>query len=699
MGKRSREKRERRERGEISPKRERPESGILTRSFLVNIIHWGTYLALFTPLILSAKFFFPFVGPKSLYFMGLVEIIFFVWLILIIYYPQYRPRKNPILIALTLFLIVLIFSSLFGENLSYSFWSKPERMTGLLMWFHLLAFFLVIFSVFQKSDWQKIFALSLFVGVILSFITFFSDNPTMHGGATIGNDSFLGTYLIFVLFFGLYLILTTQKELRIYSLICFLIIFLALMLSGARAAKLSSLAGLILLFFLWLIFSQKGNLRRLGVALLTLYIILAFSFAFLSLQPDSFVRKEIVQKTVGETFGGRFVVWQKAWQGFLERPLLGWGPENFELSFIKHYEPCLGTPRCGGDIWYDRAHNIIFDTLVSIGLLGMLSYIGLFLSVFYLLWTPPTYHPHSLPKGEDFWTKGIFTVLLISYSVQNLTVFDMVSSYLMFFLVLGFVASITTPYREAIPTGRSIKKISLIIILILFVFSFFYFVIQPLKTDYYVIAALRAPPASEERLNFYKKTLETSPLGKYQIREFFGQTTLEFAQSEKIKEVSAENFKKEIDFVIEELEKSVKESPLDFRSQLKLGQLYNAYAILLDQAKILEAERVLEKAIEVSPTNQQGYWALAQTKLYQGMIAEASPHLSPSSAPPRLAFEEALSLAEKALSLEPKLFQSHRIVIQIAKIMGDYKLAQKKIEEAIKINPEWEGELKNILEG
>ena len=260
----------------------------------------------------------------------------------------------------------------------------------------------------------------------------------------------------------------------------------------------------------------------------------------------------------------------------------------------------------------------------------------------------------------------------------------MVSSYLMFFLVLGFVASLTTPTPHQ-NFGGGQKTISpnpwlLGIILILFIFSFFRFIIQPLKTDYYVIATLRAPPASEERLNLYQKTLEASPLGKYQIREFFGQTALQFAQSEEVKEVSAENFKKELDFVIEELEKSLKESPLDFRSHLKLGQIYNVYAVLIDQAKIFEAERVLTKAVELSPTNQQGYWALAQTRLYQGRP------------------EEALSLAEKAIALEPKLFQSHRIAIQIAKIMGDYDLAKEKAEQAIEINPEWEPELRQILE-
>jgi tetratricopeptide (TPR) repeat protein len=260
----------------------------------------------------------------------------------------------------------------------------------------------------------------------------------------------------------------------------------------------------------------------------------------------------------------------------------------------------------------------------------------------------------------------------------------MISSYLMFFLVLGFVASVAVPREE--PTLRkniSVKSWFALIFLILFAFSFFYFVIQPLKTSYYTVASLGVPAASSAgRLDLYKKALASSPLGKYQIREFFGQTTLGFAQSgQGVEQIPVENFKEELDFVIEELEKSVAESPLDFRAYLKLGQLYNSYlrlgqlyntyTVLLDPTKMSGAERVLERAIEISPTNQQGYWSLAQTRVYQGKL------------------DEALSLAEKAVALEPNLFQSHFVVIQITKIMGDNELTQRKIEEAIEIDPAW----------
>ena len=627
------------------------------------IIKLGTYLILFTPLIISARFFFPFVGPKSLYFMALVEIIFFTWLFLITFDSRFRPRFNIILGILIIFLIILIISATLGVDPSYSFWSKFERMTGILMMLHLLAFFLVISSTFEEKDWRQIFAVSIFVEVIVGVIALMSKNPAMRGGGTIGNDSFLGTYLLFNLFLALYLIF--KNAFKTYASICFSIMFLCLFLSGAKAAKLSFFGGMILFSFLWLIFYQKGKLRLVGIFLLIISIISVICFIFFALQPGSFVRKGIIEKEVGETFGGRFVVWQKAWENFLARPLLGWGPENFEFAFTKNYNPCMGTPGCGADIWYDRAHNIIFDTLVTSGILGMLAYLGIFVLTFYTLWK------NYFRKKFDFWTPGIFTVLLISYSVQNLTVFDMVSSYMMFFLILGFIA------RKEGVLDFEIKTVSfiyLILIFIIFSLSFFKFVIFPFKTDTSTIFAIRAKPFSEERLSLYEKTLSFSPVGRHQIREFFVESTL----SAKISgEIPQENIKREFDFLTRELEKSVKECPLNFRAYLKLGQLYNIYS-RYDPSKIQEAERALKKAIEVSPANQQGYWNLAQTKIYQGK------------------FEEALSLTEKAVGLEPHLERSHLIAIEIARIMGDFELMEKKIKEAIEINPEWEKDLRSI---
>ncbi|MDI6591593.1 MAG: O-antigen ligase family protein [Patescibacteria group bacterium] len=674
MGKRSREKRERRKKGEIRLKTERGEKSL--PFICLNTIRLGTYLLLFAPLIISAKFFFPFVGPKSLYFMGLVEIIFAAYLFLILIRPEYRPRFNILLIALILFVAVLILATVFGADISRSFWSKYERMTGLLMWFHLLGFFVVISSVFKREeDWFKIFALTIFVAVLISLISLgpkigLEISPSTRGGATIGNSSFMGTYLLFNIFLALYLFLQSRGGLRIYSGIGLALISLGLFLSEARATILSVLGGLILLFFLYLIFlSQKPYLRLLGKVLLVESFLILLISTFLVFQPDNIIHQKFIEKASQ----ARLVVWEKAWKGFLERPYLGWGPENFDFVFTKFYNPCMFLPECGGEIWFDRAHNIIFDTLINSGIIGFLSYLGIFFAAFYILWQK------FFRKELNFWIPSIFSVVLISYLVQNLTVFDMVNSYLMFLLILGFVGGISYPPRPPLAEPRRLKFLwpLILIILIFFSVSFSKLIIQPLQTDAYVIQALRAQ-TFPERLSLYKKTLNTSPLGKYQIRNFFSEQFQSLFQTEKRKEIPKKDLEAEFDFLSGELEKSIKESPLDYRSHLRLGQLYNLW-VQLDPGKISLAEKVLKKAIELSPTNQQGYWSLIQTKLYQNRG------------------QEALALAEKAVELEPKLGQSHLILVQIAKFIGDYDLAQKKIEEAIKINPAWESQLKKIL--
>jgi O-antigen ligase len=688
MGKRSRELRERRLRGEFGPKRGKPP--IAMEKILKTVIFSGTVLILFTPLILGPSFYFPFVGPKSLYFMGLTEVIFFCWIFLMIFHPRYRPKVNLILLTLVSFLLVSIIASIFGVDPFYSFWSKFERMTGILMMLHLLAFFVVISSIFKERDWVKIFSVSIFVGIILSFIALVSKNPSMQGGATVGNDSFLGTYLLFDLFFAIYLVLKSKGGVRIYSLICFLIMASWLLLSEARAAKLAFLGGLVLLLFLWLAFNEKKALKITGRILLALSVLCVIFFVIFAFQSQSFVRKEMVERVTGETFGGRFVVWQGAWQGFLERPWLGWGLENFEYSFSTHFDPCMGSPRCGADIWYDRAHNIIFDTLINSGIVGFIFYLLLFGSLFWILWN------RYLKKKIDFWTVGVFSSVLIAYGVQNLTVFDMISSYMIFFLTLSFISLIgsqretvqtesavlpTEPISSSVPDNsagksRLEKRLTALGLVVLLAVCLFEFTIKPLQTDRYTIEAFTAQ-SSKERLALYQKTLATSPVGRYQIVEQFADYLLSM-RAGLGSSISVADYKAEGDFLSGELEDIIKRSPLVVGAYLKLGEIYNSYSGF-EPEKLAQAEEVLNKAIDISPENQQLMWEMVQTKLYQGKR------------------EEAFSLAEKTMNLEPTRGEGHFVLIQVVMIMGNKELAQQLADEALKIDPSWESQIKSIL--
>ncbi len=681
MGKKSRKKRENREsryqrEGEIKGKDNFTGEG---KPFLFYFIIFMVSLTLFTPLIFNGNFYFPFVGPKSLFFMAGVEIVFFAWLILLLKYKKYRPKLNTILFALSLFLVVLILSSVLGIDFSRSFWSKFERMTGLLMWFHIFAFFLVVSSTFRiVSNWEKIFAVSVFVAIITSVMAILelagveSFKFSVRAGATLGNTSFLGTYLLFNVFLAGWLFFQKRNRgWRVYSLTGAFLMILAMGLAGARAATISTFGGIGLILLLWLSFkAYHRKMRIFGKVLLIISSIAVLVSVILLFVPGSFVRDIFLRLTTPS----RFLNWEMAQKAFLERPLLGWGPENYTLIFTKYFNPSLFVE--GGEIWFDRTHNIVFDTLATVGVLGFISYLLLFVSFFYILW-----RKYFKEKLIDFWTFSIFTAIPISYFIQNLTVFDMVTSLMMFCLVLGFGGFLAGLGKEKeIRSEYSTKYQWLAVPLIfVFLFTFFNFVIQPARADNFVIKALRIP---EKRLEFYKKSLKVSPMGKYQIREFFGQNAYTSVRNniEEIKknEELKENVKKELAFLTEELEKTMKESPLDYRSALRLTHLYTVY-YLLDENKVSSAEKWADRLLVLSPTNQQSYWVSAQVKVFQND------------------FETALELAQKAIDLEPRHFQSHKIAIQIARTSGDSEKAKELAQKAVEINPDWQEEFKDIL--
>ena len=97
-------------------------------------------------------------------------------------------------------------------------------------------------------------------------------------------------------------------------------------------------------------------------------------------------------------------------KGFKERPILGWGQENFNIVFNKHYNPLMDQEQ-----WFDRTHNIILDWLIAAGILGALSYLSLFVAVLVLIWRRGTF---------TFVEKSILTGLFAAYFFHNMFVFD-----------------------------------------------------------------------------------------------------------------------------------------------------------------------------------------------------------------------------------------------------------------------------------
>ena len=648
------------------------------------IIEWGTYVILFSPLIVATDFFFPFVAPKTTFFRMMVEIIFAAYLILVFTNGKYRPRINPLMIAVTLFLAVFILASFLGVNLGRSVWSTYERMTGVWTMLHLYTFFIVLANCFKKREnWERIFAVSALVGVFLSLYILRGNQLSTRGGGTIGNTSFMAAYLLFDVFFAIILFFSNFLRkggwalfLQIFSGISLLIMLPVLFKSSARGAIAFFEAGLALMALGYLLFSGKKILRRAGLAIVLISLLIGI-FVFIS--PPDFLTSKI--NSLFQEMKPRFAVWGAGYSAWQERPLLGWGPENFNAAFLKYFNPCMFLGECGGEIWFDRVHNIVLDTLAATGLIGFLSYLTIFSIVIGSLL-------RILPKMADkrnvLLPVGMIA-LLLAYFGQNFLVFDMINTYLMFFLSLSFAAFLVQEKKEdeKITDPKKINGILAVSIILMTMVFLWWGNIKPLIAGQNIIKMVTARNLGESA-SYFQKSLD-SFMNKYEAREQFAQilTGASF-QSQSLSDSEKEGLLKILALGEEEMEKSAKENYLDFRPHLFLGKLYSgSYQVSGNPEELKKALYYLEKAITLSSTNQQGYWYLGEVKFSEGKK------------------EEAVALFQKAADLEPRLLKAHWYLTLAYKFSDNYQSAKEKLLELQKMGYDWNNnsyELKQAID-
>jgi tetratricopeptide (TPR) repeat protein len=148
-------------------------------------------------------------------------------------------------------------------------------------------------------------------------------------------------------------------------------------------------------------------------------------------------------------------------RAFEERPILGWGPEIFSFVFDKHF--IQGYPGLGSDetaIFFDRPHNKLWEVAVASGAVGFASYILMFLAILYFIFR------HFRANKNIQNKERLLSVVLLSFFVasfvQNIFAFDNIATYILFFIVAGFINnnfSVTRPGDKEIMTeSRKTEK-------------------------------------------------------------------------------------------------------------------------------------------------------------------------------------------------------------------------------------------------
>ncbi len=411
----------------------------MTETIMRRVVIVCAFLTLLVPFIVAESMFFPYITGKAFAFRILVEIMLAGWVSLAIINPAYRPRWSPITITATIFLVVVGIADMLGINPLRSFWSNFERMEGYIAILHVVAYLFIVGSVIRTEKmWNWLFNLSVGASVALAFNAF----SELAGGvagqairvdATLGNSTYFAVYLLFNIFLALLLAYRNRSRrmmLGVYS-VTVLIQVLALYYTQTRGALLGVLGGLIVVALVILV---RGNAhpRMRVVAGACIGVVIVAGGLFMVLRDTAFVQERPTLarfahiSLTDSTVQSRLTLWTSiGWNAFLERPLLGWGQDNFIVAFGKYYDPIMYKQ----EPWFDRAHNVFMDWAIAGGALGLLAYIALFAAGFWML------AKSTLPLPE----KALIVGLLVAYAINNVFVFDNLVSYIYLMLVLGYI--------------------------------------------------------------------------------------------------------------------------------------------------------------------------------------------------------------------------------------------------------------------
>jgi O-antigen ligase len=458
---------------------------------LAEAIRIGLVVLLWMPLVFTQnETIFAAVDGKSLFARSLIELLAAAWVILVVIDPAYRPRRSWVVLAFGAYVLASLLSALFGVSITRSIWSEFGRMVGVWDLFHWFALVVIASSVLRTpAQWRLILTWMLVISLILSVVALaqgygfwlpFFPNSVLEArertDATLGNASFLAAILVVTTLLALGFLArsflrrdpeegeaqappvrgrgrrpTRQQEerhledferkqrryLQLRRLFWAAVVLLgawAMLLTGTRGAFVGLLAGLIAMPAALGIWGNRKALRP--VAALSGGILLSLIVIFVVVEAaDTGIggRNVFTRLRSGSesSLDFRLSSGKIGLQAFADRPILGWGPENYSVAFNKYVDADFSKFSIAN---VTEGHISVVDQLVTRGIVGGLLFLAMWGVVFWRL-----VRRRRPPREEVI----AYAVLggLVGYFVQNLALFDSPATILIWAVLFAWVSA------------------------------------------------------------------------------------------------------------------------------------------------------------------------------------------------------------------------------------------------------------------
>ena len=420
------------------------------------------FLAIF-PFLFNSNYFFYGTTSRSINLFIFTEILILICGVIILY-KQNRVSifKSPVTLSLLLFFVVSFISAVQGIDFLTSFWSKLTRTTGLFYFIHAGFLYLILVGFVNEekrlNTLIKTFLISagLFsIGSLLSNdgLSLMFTGKTWNG-FTFGNSSFAAMYLYAAFLLSVYIVSKNTEKIKkwwyYFVPLVFVInpyfintnVFLGKVNilsnpSGVIGEAQASSIAMFVSVFLLIIFWATSKVRNLSVRKKIIWFFVGSGLLVTSIFINSFLSTGGYLREVylSQASNARPLVWELSKKSIEERPLLGWGIDNFDRAFEKNYDNRILEEKNGAEAWFDRAHNIFIDQTVEGGYIGLFFYILLYIVVIACL----LYVVFKSKIKNDQTLAVILIVYFLGHLMELQTGFDTSISYFALIIMLVVV--------------------------------------------------------------------------------------------------------------------------------------------------------------------------------------------------------------------------------------------------------------------
>ena len=603
-------------------------------------IRGGIYILMTFPLWYTSRTMYPAHFGKTLLFQ--IGIEFLLLLLLIFFFKSKRRlfRFGLLVWLLFGFFVSLIIASVCGVDPARSFWGYQSRGQGVFTLLHFFGLYILLRQFFdEQKHWKILSYVIVGIGLLSSFVAWVGPHISLFDGVVIQsarlsglvtNPIFFAAYLVIPTFFAFILALQERnnKTYLFFLLLSGLFLFFTLMATQVRGAMVAFVFSASVFWFGYLFVETSKKLRVVILSAGILLVCIMTSLYFFNVYSDT-LRSHVpaisraldISPTTG-TGQTRLMAWAIAYEGFKDRPLFGWGPENFQDIFDTHYNPRFLEFTLEETIW-DKPHNYVIELLATGGVVTIVFYISILVVLFFYL---IRLLRHNFDKRQKIVYLIIFATIIF-YVGQNLFGIETSYSYQLWFVLLAYIVYEYTTHKERqtrLGENGFYKKIApvFLIIFIIVVPFLIYRNITMYKASVFMGDARDAALVGDTSLwvSNAKNILDMSTPFLWEQALFLVQDIASLDSSGVLnKDILAEIYKPLNNVFIDYIDRD----PQSFQAYLHAGELHTFMAEYVDLSYMQQSNNYLEQARVISPLSQRIIFLLSKNYLLEGKNDDA----------------------------------------------------------------------------